>query len=153
MHWKASHSNSGKIGSMPRSTVLASLAFATALTAAACGDDDPLPSDPTPPASITETFSDTLTPNGGRTHTFVAERAGDVVATLSTLAPETETTVGLGIGTWNGVTCNVVIANDSAAVNASVIGSATGTGSLCVRLYDVGKLTTSVDYTVTVQHF
>ncbi len=137
---------------MPRSTVLTSLAFAAALTATACGDDDPLPSDPTPPTSITETFSESLNPNGGRTHEFAVDRAGDVVATLTGLTPDTET-IGLGIGTWNGVTCNIIIANDKAALNASVIGSATGTGMLCVRLYDVGTLTAPVDYTVTVQHF
>lgn len=139
---------------MPRSTVLTSLAFAAALTTMACGDDgSDTPTNPTPPVAVTQTFEDSLNPNGGRTHQFNADRAGDVIASLTSLAPDPEVVVGLGIGTWNGVSCSIIIANDNAKLNVSIIGSATGTGAFCVRLYDVGNLTRSIDYTVTVQHF
>jgi len=139
---------------MLRSTVLTSLLAAAALTTAACGDDDPVgPSLPTPIA-ITETFSDTLNPNGGRTHPFATERAGEVIAVLTSLAPNAEGTIGLSLGTWNGSSCQIIIAKDNATIAAgTVIGSATGTGAFCVRIYDVGQLTQSADYTVTVQHF
>ena len=56
-------------------------------------------------------------------------------------------------GTWNGVTCQIVIANDNATSGASATGNATATGNYCVRVYDVGKLTQSVGYQVTVTHF
>jgi hypothetical protein len=139
---------------MPRSTVLTSLAFAAALTAMACGDDDPvLPTDPSTPVLITQAFDDSLNPNGGRTHQFNADRAGDVIASLTSLAPDPEVVIGLGIGTWNGVSCSITIANDNARLNVAIIGSATGTGAFCVRVYDVGNLTGSIDYTVTVQHY
>jgi hypothetical protein len=138
---------------MLRSTVLASLAFAAALTAVACGDDEPtLPTDPSTPVTVTETFAESLNPNGGRTHQFNADRAGDVIAILTSLAPDAEVTIGLGIGTWNGVSCSIIIANDQAKLNVAIIGTATGTGAFCVRVYDVGNLTGSIDYTVTVQH-
>ncbi len=139
---------------MPRSTVLTSLAFAAALTAAACGDDGPdSPSNPTPPVAVTETFEETLNPNGGRTHQFNAERAGDIVASLTGLDPDPDVVIGLGIGTWNGTSCAITIANDNAKLNVSIVGSATGTGAFCVRVYDVGNLTGSIGYAVTVQHY
>jgi len=139
---------------MPRSTVLTSLAVAAALTAVACGSDEPTtPTDPSTPVAVTETFSESLNPNGGRTHQVAVERAGDIIASLTSLAPDPEAVVGLGIGTWNGVSCSIVIANDNAKVNVAIVGSATGTGSFCVRVYDVGNLTESIDYTVAVQHF
>jgi hypothetical protein len=139
---------------MPRSTVLASLALAAALTTAACGDDGPdPPSNPTTPVVVTETFPGVLNPNGGRTHQFNADRAGDVIASLTSLAPNPDVVIGLGIGTWNGVSCSIIIANDNAKLNVGIIGSATGTGAFCVRVYDVGNLTGLVDYAVTVQHY
>ena len=67
--------------------------------------------------------------------------------------PNSEVVIGLGIGTWNGVSCSVTIANDNAKLNVSIVGSATGTGAFCVRVFDVGNLTGSIDYTVTVQHY
>ena len=65
-------------------------AFAAALTAVACGDDGSrsLRRNPTPPVAVTETFEDSLNPNGGRTHQFNADRAGNVIASLTSLAPD-----------------------------------------------------------------
>ncbi len=139
---------------MARSTVLTSLAFAAALTATACGDDGPeSPTTPTAPVAVTQTFEESLNPNGGRTHQFNADRAGDVIASLTSLTPDPEVVIGLGIGTWNGVSCSITIANDNAKLNVAIVGSATGTGAFCVRVYDVGNLTGSIDYAVTVQHY
>ena len=144
---------------MLRPTVLAPLLLAatlgTTLTTVGCSDDTPTtPTDTAAPTSITEMFSDSLNVNGGRTHPFTAQRAGDVIARLTSIAPDEAATIGLSIGTWNGSSCQIIIANDNVTVTAgTVIGSATGTGSFCVRIYDVGKLTGTVDYTVSVQHF
>src|SRR5215217_7258698 len=129
---------------MLRPTVLAPLFLAatlsTTLTIAGCSDDTPPPADPTPPASITETFTDTLNVNGARTHPFAAQRAGSVIASLTSLAPDDTVTIGLSLGTWNGTSCQVVLANDNATLTSgTVVASASSTGSLCVRVYDVGK--------------
>jgi hypothetical protein len=139
---------------MLRPLSLTSLLLAASL-AAACGDDTPTtPTDTTPPVAITEEFSETLNPNGGRTHEFPVDRAGTVTARLTALAPDDTVTVGLSLGTWNGSSCKIEIAKDDATLTAgTVIGTATGTGLLCVRIYDVGDLTASTDYTVTVEHF
>jgi hypothetical protein len=128
--------------------------LAATVAASACSDDpDPgnNPSAPTPTA-ITETFEGTVTVNGANTHPFIVLTAGTVVARVTALEPA-EAVIGLSIGTWNGATCSVVLANDNATTNASVTGSATTTGNYCARVYDVGKLTAAVPYQITVTHF
>ncbi len=134
-----------------------------ALTASACGSNS-TPSGPTgpPPTAVTDTFDGTLTVNGAVTQPFVVGTAGTVVVRLAALEPPTyvvngetlNTTIGVGIGTWNGVSCQIVIANDHAIVGASATGNATATGNYCVRVYDAdGKLPQSVNYQITLTHF
>jgi len=124
-----------------------------ALTASACSDNS-TPSGPTAPTptAVTETFDGTLTVNGAVTQPFAVGTAGTVVVRLAALEPA-DAVIGVSIGTWNGVTCQIVIANDNATSGASATGNATATGNYCVRVYDVGKLTQSVGYQVTVTHF
>ena len=122
------------------------LTLAATLVLAGCGDDSSsnTPTGPTPVA-VTETFSGTLNPNGGITHSFVVQQAGNVTAVL--------TTIGLSLGTWNGQACQIILANDNAVQGNSVIGTATTLGNFCARVYDVGKLTGLTDYEISVTHF
>jgi hypothetical protein len=137
---------------MLRPTILTTMLLAAAL-GAACGDDPPTtPSEPEPVA-VSETFSDILNPNGARTHPFVVERAGSVTAIINGLAPDAAVVVGLSLGTWNGIACQVILANDNAQAGQTLTGSATGTGGFCVRVYDTGRLTQNAEYSVTVTHF
>ena len=124
-----------------------------ALAASACSDNS-APSGPTapPPTAITETFDGTLTVNGAVTQPFVVGTAGTVVVQLAALEPA-DAVIGVSIGTWNGVTCQIVIANDSATSGASATGNAMSTGNYCVRVYDVGKLTRAAGYQITLIHF
>jgi hypothetical protein len=46
----------------------------------------------------------------------------------------------------------VVIANDAATLNAIATGQVTAATNLCARVYDVGKLSASLAYTITVVH-
>ncbi len=138
---------------MLRSSTLRALLLLAPL-AAACGDDDVsnLPSVPTPVA-VTEQFPGDLNPNGGHTHPFVVLQTGAVSAKLTALSPDDTLTVGLSLGTWNGVTCQIIIANDAATLNSTAIGTAQQTGQFCVRIYDIGKLTSSINYQIDVTHF
>jgi hypothetical protein len=124
-----------------------------AAVAAACGDDDPLttPSTSTP-TSITETFEGTLTVNGAATYPFAVGQAGLASAVLTTISPDTAT-VGVGLGTWNGAACQILLANDNATQNVSVVGEARSAGNFCVRIHDVGKLTAPADYLLTITHY
>lgn len=119
---------------------------------AACDDDPTTPVTPTP-NPITETFSGTLNTNGGATHLFTGTTAGSMSATLTTVAPDSATVMGFAIGTWNGTACAHLIADDDATQGSVLLGTVTSPGaSLCVRVYDVGRFTGSVSYTITVVH-
>lgn len=129
------------------------LTLAAALLLAGCGDDSEsnTPTAPTPVA-VTESFTGSLNPNGGITHPFAVQQTGSVTATLSAVSPE-GTTIGLSLGTWNGQSCQIILANDNAAQGMSVVGTATSTGSFCARVYDVGKLPGLTDYELSVTHY
>ena len=124
-----------------------------AVTASACsGLIDELPTTPDP-VITTETFTGTLTMNGAQTHQFFTSATGVVTATLTSLGETPPETVGFGMGTLAGASCNVVLANDQAVVTSVLTGTvSTLGGTLCVRMYDVGKLTAPVDYSFTVSH-
>ena len=130
------------------------LAFAVTMATAACNNNNPFNIvTPTPTDPVTETFTGTLGVNGGVTHTFVAAFPGEVTATLSAIEPTNEddaTIIGFSLGAWNGASCTVVTANDTATRNTVLFGRAISAGQLCVRAYDVGRLAAPVSYTITV---
>lgn len=139
---------------MHRLTSRALLVLCSSALMAACGDNTPAPTTPSagPPPTVTETFAGELNRNGAATHPFLAGASGNVVATLDSVAPEEVASIGLLLGTWNGSSCQTVIANDNAAQGATVIGAASVASNLCVRVYDVGKIPTLASYQVTVVH-
>ena len=128
--------------------------LAVALSAAACSNND-TPLAPTPdPVSVTNTFTGTLTRNGATTFPFNVDAAGFVYATLTAVTDGT-TPMGLSLGIWTATTasCSTVLANDAAVQGTTLTGSATNTGQLCVRVYDVGKVVDPLDYQLTVVHY
>jgi len=114
---------------------------------------DNLPTTPDP-VIVTDTFNGTLTVNGAQTHNVFTGATGTVTATLTSLGEEAPEKVGLSMGTLGATgTCTVVLHNDNAVVTTSLSGTvSTLQGSLCVRIFDVGKLTRPIDYTITVSH-
>ena len=121
---------------------------------AACGNDlTTTPTDTTPPPTTTTLFSGTLERNGAVTHPFATARSGSVTVTLSTLNPDNMLTIGLSLGTWNGESCQTVIARDSTVVGNSIVGTASSSGNFCIRVYDAaGTLTEPTSYDVQVVH-
>lgn len=127
------------------------------LTFAVAGcDDETTPTGPSTPVTVTDTFSGAVTQNGAQTHSFSTATGGPVTATLTSLGPDSALVIGFSLGTWNTTTssCSVVLANDAATGGAKLTGTMTGTGSLCVRLYDVGNVpaSTPAAYSVEVVH-
>jgi hypothetical protein len=136
----------------PPLVLLAMLGMAV-LCVAGC-DSDEIPTSPDPP-TVTETFSGSLNVNGATTHTFTTQAAGTVTATLTALEPAGSATVGFSVGTWNALSnaCQAVWAIDAAAVSAAFTGrTQTGGTNLCVRMYDPGRITETISYTVEVVH-
>jgi hypothetical protein len=125
-----------------------------ALGVAGCDDETTPPTTPTPPAAtVTESFSGSLSKNGGVTFSFTVGATGQVTATLATLTAADGTKVGLSLGNWNGTTCQVVLANDNAIQGTFVTGTMSSAGSLCVRLYDAaGTVEGTASFRVDVVH-
>jgi hypothetical protein len=138
-----------------RPLILAVLFLVSISVVPGCGGEDPeptTPTGPTPPTTVTITFSGTVGRNGANTHPFTTD-AGTVTATISALSPDAAAIVGLTLGTWNGTTCQTVIANDRATQASIVVGSASGSGNLCVRVHDAtGELAQPTTYEVQVVH-
>lgn len=131
----------------------AALAVAVAIAITGC-DNGPetTPTTPTLPTLVTETFEGALTINGAVTHAFSTAGLGTVTTTATTLAPS-DAKIGLALGTWNGVACQIIIANDNAVQGTVVTGTVAAAGSLCTRIYDAaGTLAGNVTYTLTVVH-
>jgi hypothetical protein len=127
-------------------------ALLCALGAAACGDNNVTTPTPSVPITVTDTFSGVLTPNGATSYPFVTASSGDIRAIISVLKPDATLVVGLSLGTWNGAACQVILSNDKAGLASGVSGTASGSGSLCARIYDVGNVTTPSTYEIQVVH-
>ena len=137
---------------------MAAMVAVASLMAGACGNDTTttptVPTNPITPVTTTETFSGNLTVNGAVTHVFLVSSLGTVTVQLTAIDPPGSPVIGLSLGTWNGTGCTVGsgLFNDSAALNAIVTANVTAATSLCARVYDVGKLTDPLSYTITVVH-
>ena len=135
-----------------RSLCLGFGAVIVSFTLAACTDETPgLPPTPPPPPTVTDTFTGTLNVNGAFTFPFQVVAVGTMTATLTSVS-DAAIAVSLSLGTWNGVTCQVILANDQAQQGAIVTGVAGGIGNFCARISDVGKVVDPIDFTITVVH-
>jgi hypothetical protein len=118
-----------------------------------CGDDAiNTPTTPTPSPTTTDTFSGVVTRNGAQTHTFSTQASGQVKARLKFLVPDSTVKMGFALGTWNGSSCQLVIAKTDAVESTEIIGAVSALGSLCVYIHDVGNLTQSTEYQIEVEH-
>jgi hypothetical protein len=137
-----------------RAIILRALVLSVALVAAGCeGEINNIPTTPDP-VFVTDTFTGTLTVNGAQTHNVFTSATGMVTATVTSLGENAPEKVGFSMGTLSTIgACTVVLHNDNAVVNSSLSGTvASLNGSLCVRVFDVGALKATVDYTITVSH-
>ena len=137
-----------------RAFILRTLVLSVAIGAAGCeGEINNFPTTPDP-VTVTETFTGTLTVNGAQTHNVFSGATGLVTATITSLGETAPEKVGFSMGTLSSVgTCTVIVHNDNAVVTSALTGTVANlSGTLCVRIFDVGALTAPVDYTMTVSH-
>jgi hypothetical protein len=129
------------------------LVLALVVAASGCDNGDTIPVTPTTPSTtVTETFSGSLTVNGAVTFNFSTTSSGAVVTSLRTVGPNSTVQLGLALGTWNGVSCALVISNDRSQAGTSVTGQVNAAGTLCTRVYDVGQLTGPATFEIVVVH-
>lgn len=125
---------------MTKSFRTAAVLLVTAVALAGCGEA----------ARTTETLSGTVTQqSSATTHTIAVAAEGDFEVTLSTIDPAT--TVGLGIGQTSDSGCTL-LASNTAATSGTVVSAEVEVGSYCISVYDVGNLTGSATYSLTVTH-
>jgi hypothetical protein len=131
----------------------AALAVAVlAMLSSACGDSNPAATvspSPTDNPTTTETFTGLLLPQSSNWHAFTASATGTMTATLTTVDPVV--VVGVGVGTTPTSGCGVQVWNN-ASTTATTVTSPINPGLYCVTIYDVGNLTGSTAYTLTVTH-
>ena len=132
-----------------------SLLLAALFLSTACDNGD-IPTDPSDPPLVTDTFSGTVTRNGSQLHTFVAGARGTVTATITAITPAGSPAVGFTLGSWDPTfeICTAVLTNNLATVSSVLSGGIVGPTSLCVRIFDsTGTIPADapVDYTVTVE--
>lgn len=139
---------------MPRLSAAAlSLVLLASLAAWGCGDDSS-PTSPTGPDPVytTDTYTGTLNAGETGTHPFTARTGGSITITLTALSPNSTMLMGIGLGTWNGMACNVTLATSAATQGSAFNASATSAGNYCVTIYDIGNITEATNYTVTLTH-
>ena len=140
---------------MRRWLLRVAVAVVAVIALAGCGDTEPTtPTAPTTPTTVakTETLTGTLAVSETKIHAFGVQ-PGTVTATLTSLAPDATIPIGLGVGMWDGLTCNAVLVNAAAVQGNSLLGTASAATNICVKVYDVGNLgDTTANYTVTVQY-
>ena len=128
---------------------LRALLLAAAVTAVACDD---LTTAPTPPATtISLQFSSQLMAGGMVWRSFTVSSGGTVSVLFTSLLPESDAVVSLGLGTFDGGACAVTSTATAKSGSTDAVLTTTLTpGNYCVRISDPGVLTKTNDFSVTV---
>ena len=135
-----------------RRTFCGIVLLTSALLVGGCDNDPDLPTTPTQPDPVTDTFTGSITVNGAATHTFTVAAAGMVTGTLTSITPDPAIQVSFALGSWNGTSCQLVQVKDDARQGNALTALNSGAGTLCARISDVGKMTEPLTYTITVVH-
>ena len=130
---------------------------AAALTVACDNSGGSSSSTTTPTALplVVETFTGTVDPQGSASHNFNVPQTGEVDVTLTAVGPPTTIFMGLGVGVPAADGACQLLTNATTATQASTtpqLGGTASPGPLCVKIFDIGNQTTTVNYTITVAH-
>jgi hypothetical protein len=107
---------------------------------------------PSTTTTTPDTFAGTVGVHGSAITNFTVAQTGTVSVTLAAMSPSVA--MGLGIGTPNGTTsCTLTSSNASALAGSTPqLSVSEPAGSYCISVYDVGNLTGTASFTVTVSH-
>jgi len=127
-------------------------ALALGVLTASCGSDTPTPTTPTTPTGpTTSIFASRLTPGGAVSRSFGATATGTITVMLTNAAgPSTVLGLGIGVPTTGLAKCALSTAIRTAPGSAPQISAAVDAGQYCVTVYDLGTLTTPIDFSVTL---
>jgi hypothetical protein len=101
----------------------------------------------------TDTFSSILTQQGSATRAVTASQAGTLSATMTSATPPNLLVgLGLGIPRADAGGCYLSTASNILTSAAAQVATAVDAGQYCVKVYDLGTLTTNVSFTVAANH-
>ena len=136
---------------MFKRSILAALILLSVSGAVACGS-----SSTTPTATLTTSLSyvSRIQEKGSAWRSFQVPYAGSVTVQLTSVS-QTDAVMGLGLGTLSGTNCVVTQQTQTAASAAASTPQITATlpvGSFCVKVSDIGNLTSFVDFTILITY-
>lgn len=141
---------------MSRARVLL-IALLTAPLMAACDNGPELPTSATstatttPAASpVTETFSSVLAVGGYASRSFNAAKAGTATVTLTSASASSTLKLGMGLGIPDGVGSGCLFTRSTETAAGGQLSATVDAGSYCVRVWDLGTLTATTSFTVTI---
>jgi hypothetical protein len=137
------------------------LALALPVVAAlvsACGTPTE-PTDTTPPSPteglvpVIDTFNGTLVSGGSNIHTFHT-MPGLVKVTLVSVDPAESPLISMGIGMWDGLSCQLVFETQAGAPGSDLLGTASIDSQVCIKIWDLNRLAedATLKYQVTAVH-
>ncbi len=109
----------------------------------------------TPPTNIStpaslDVFASTLGPLGSATHQVPIFYNG--VSSLTLVSAGASATIGMAFGAWDGQVCRL---NSTVVAQANanpLIVATVDPGNYCIRVYDVGQLTSPILFTIETLH-
>jgi hypothetical protein len=134
----------------------AALAFlALTCLGAGCSSSAPAAPSTTSTATAPPFFTGTLAPKSSSFYSFTLTQAGTVSLTLASLSfgpqnPAPATIVGLGFGTPVGTDCSLTTSLQTGAGLVAQINTGASTGTFCVDIFDVGNLSSAVDFVIRI---
>jgi hypothetical protein len=97
-----------------------------------------------------EVFASNLAVNGSSTRTFTVATSGSMTANLDDVGSSKVVGVGIGIWRFDTPSCNLTqVVNSSGGARFAMN---VDQGTYCVKVFDVGNLTTAVSFAVTIVH-
>ena len=107
-----------------------------------------------PTSGTTETFSGTLAQRGSSFYTFTVVQTGTVSVTLTSVGSSSTLVVGLGLGTPSGTNaCTVTSSSPTASAGTTAqIAVTESPGTYCVQISDVGNLSATSTFSITIVH-
>ena len=114
------------------------------------GDTTPTTPTITRTSPVTETFSSNLVVQGSVWRIVTAAQSGTLTATLtSTSQPAAAVGVALGVRSI-GTSCLLNSSVTAAAGSSPQLSAQVDAGDYCVKLFDVGALSTTMSFTLTI---
>ncbi|MBP6716413.1 MAG: hypothetical protein KA205_06095 [Acidobacteria bacterium] len=141
--------------SRARLSLIALLLAPLAVASAAC-DNGPTTPDTTTTTTtpvtspVTETFSSQLAMSGFSARSFTAAKPGSASVTLASVGSSSTLKVGLGIGIPDSLGSGCLFTRSIETAAGGSVTANVDAGTYCVRVYDIGTLTSTVNFTATI---